>query len=304
MKKLLYIIGIVITLAACQNNEDLWRSPASGTPSLVTISMSPIEAAYGEVVSRGVEDYTGETIQDLLYRLQYIVADEAGNFVARDTLDTAAIANFQSLQLSLGRGHYTLYMLGEGLNTSLSHTMEELREVSTPSDVWYHNIRFQPVRREVFYAQRAFTVDGSGSGISLDVELQRQVGMLDITVNCTDETFKLLGLTVMIPDAYAANQMSVDGQFSFDTLDANGTGWYWTKNIGYGNAYIATEGDNYRARFFMFPTLPDYEGENTPRIMFSYLLGKGDNNLYNKEILLKDLKIEANRVTTIAINVE
>ena len=54
----------------------------------------------------------------------------------------------------------------------------------------------------------------------------------------------------------------------------------------------------------MFPTLADYMGENVPSIIFTYLLGTDENNLYNKEISLKDLKIEANRVTTINITVE
>ena len=305
MKKLIYYISIVLTLAACQNNEDIWmKDTPSGKESLVTITMSPIEADYSDIITRGVEDYTGETIQELLYSLQYIVTDADSNFVARGTLTTEDIADFQSLNLSLDMGHYTLYMLGEGLNTSLMHTTEELREPTTINDMWYHNIRFQPVRREVFYAQQEFTVDGSGMEIALDVELRRQVGMLDINVECSDETFKFIGLNLLIPDAYAANYMTVDGQFGFDMNDTDGTGFYWKKNIGYGNAPIPVEGETYRARFFMFPTLADYMGENVPSIIFTYLLGTDENNLYNKEISLKDLKIEANHVTTINITVE
>ncbi len=316
MKKLLFYLGLILLFATCQNNEEIWQNKQTGGNSKVTIKLSPIEAVYGDIESRAVDDYTGETIQDLLYRLQYIITDESGNFIARDTLTTEELADFQSLELSLGMGNYKFYMLGEGLNTSFSHTAEELREVNTTNDIWYHNIRFQPIRREVFYAQREFTVDGSGTNIDFTVELKRQVGMLDIVVESTDEHFKNLGLTIMIPDAYAANYMTVDGQFGFDINDSNGTGWYWTKNIGYGNVSILPEDESivgedgetiekyiYRARFFMFPTLNNYEGENTPHIIFSYLLGE-NGDMYNKDISLEGLTIEPNRVTNITLTVE
>ena len=109
-------------------------------------------------------------------------------------------------------------------------------------------------------------------------------------------------------DGYLAVYMVDAEQTAYCLLpymnDTDGTGFYWKKNIGYGNAPIPVEGETYRARFFMFPTLADYMGENVPSIIFTYLLGTDENNLYNKEISLKDLKIEANHVTTINITVE
>ena len=59
----------------------------------------------------------------------------------------------------------------------------------------------------------------------------------------------------------------------------------------------------YRTRFFMLPTLADYEGEQAPWLMCTYLTG-ANGNLFNKEVSLKGLTIAPNQVTSITLDLD
>lgn len=306
MKRILYYLCMACLLVACQENEEMWQgNDGTSEGTRVTVRFSPVQAYYGEVASRGVDDVQGSTIQELLYRLHYVLTDYEGNMLEHDTVTAEELPGFTSLNLTLPLGTYHLYVLGEGLNEGFIHVNEEVQAIDSDSAVWFRNIRFQPVRRELFYAQHTFVVDGTEAGTSFSVELQRQVGMVDLKVKCSDEHFDLLGVTLMIPDGYAGNTLSVDGKVAFDWSQTNGTGYFWTKNIGYGNAPInwEEEGSTYRTRFFMLPTLADYEGEQAPWLMCTYLTG-ANGNLFNKEVSLKGLTIAPNQVTSITLDLD
>lgn len=53
----------------------------------------------------------------------------------------------------------------------------------------------------------------------------------------------------------------------------------------------------------MLPTLADYEGEQAPWLMCTYLTG-ANGNLFNKEVSLKGLTIAPNQVTSITLDLD
>ncbi len=294
MKKI--VLYFLLLCIACQSEKMELNLP-DGESSTVNIELSSIEAVYENIISRGVDDVQGETVQELLYSLHYVLADADGNILEQTLLTEEELTNFQSLELSLKKGEYKLFVLGEGKNFSFSHVTEEVHEVNSITDIWFHNIRYQPVRRELFYASLPFTIDGIGTNVDLQIELRRQVGMLDIEFETSHsaEEISLLGLIMLVPDAYLANYMTVDGKIGFDMSDTNGTGYYWT--------YDAVITEN-KSRFFMLPSLP-FQGNEKPKLVFSYGIQENDNfKIINKEIVLEDLKIEANRVTTVTITID
>ena len=297
MKKfLLYICLIAFATFSCQNEiEENYRMEA-GEASEVRVRVNGVESWYSDFQSRAVDDYNGDELHLLFHRMFYVLTDAEGTFIKQDTILQEELANFEAIQLDLSKGTYKLYIMGEGTNASFSHVIDEVRAVSEIGDMWFRTIRYQPVRRELFYATTDVVVDGSGIDINLDVELKRKVGMFDLMFNLSDESKdKVIAINVMIPDGYLANYMNVDGNFGFDSSDVSGSGYYWT--------YTPVKDNTGHYRFFMLPNLPDYEGTNKPRIFLSYSKNEG-TEIFNKEIKLDDLQIEENKVTSINVTID
>lgn len=297
MKKfLLYICLIAFATFSCQNEiEENYRMEAREA-SEVRVRVNGVESWYSDFQSRAVDDYNGDELHLLFHRMFYVLTDAEGTFIKQDTILQEELANFEAIQLDLSKGTYKLYIMGEGTNASFSHVIDEVRAVSEIGDMWFRTIRYQPVRRELFYATTDVVVDGSGIDINLDVELKRKVGMFDLMFNLSDESKdKVIAINVMIPDGYLANYMNVDGNFGFDSSDVSGSGYYWT--------YTPIKDNTGHYRFFMLPNLPDYEGTNKPRIFLSYSKNEG-TEIFNKEIKLDDLQIEENKVTSINVTID
>lgn len=297
MKKfLLYICLIAFATFSCQNEiEENYRMEA-GEASEVRVRVNGVESWYSDFQSRAVDDYEGDELHLLLNRMFYVLTDVEGTFIKQDTIVQEELSDFEFIQFDLPKGIYKLYIMGEGSNVSFSHVIDEARAVSEIGDMWFRAIRYQPVRRELFYANTDVIVDGSGIGINLNVELKRKVGMFDLMFNLSDESKeKVVAVNVMIPDGYLANYMNVDGNFGFDSSDVSGSGYYWT--------YTPVKDNTGHYRFFMLPNLTDYEGANKPRILLTYSKNEG-TEIFNKEIKLDDLQIEENRVTLINVTID
>ena len=287
---------IAFATFSCQNEiEENYRMEAREA-SEVRVRVNGVESWYSDFQSRAVDDYNGDELHLLFHRMFYVLTDAEGTFIKQDTILQEELANFEAIQLDLSKGTYKLYIMGEGTNASFSHVIDEVRAVSEIGDMWFRTIRYQPVRRELFYATTDVVVDGSGIDINLDIELKRKVGMFDLMFNLSDESKdKVIAINVMIPDGYLANYMNVDGNFGFDSSDVSGSGYYWT--------YTPVKDNTGHYRFFMLPNLPDYEGTNKPRIFLSYSKNEG-TEIFNKEIKLDDLQIEENKVTSINVTID
>lgn len=297
MKKiLLYICLIAFAVSSCQNEAEENYTMRAEKASVVKVKVNGAESWYSDFQSKAVDDYEGDELNLLLNRMFYVLTDAEGTFIKQDTIEQEELASFENMQFDLAKGTYKLYIMGEGTNMCFSHVVDEVKTVSAIGDMWFRTIRYQPVRHELFYAATDIIVDGSGMNINLDVELKREVGMFDLVFNLADESkYKVVAINIMIPDGYLANYMAVDGSLGFDTSDVSGSGYYWT--------YTPVKDDSGHYRFFMLPNLADYEGINKPRIFLTYSKNEGAE-IFNKEIKLDDLKIEANRVTSVNVMID
>lgn len=297
MKKiLLYICLLAFVASSCQNSTEEAYMMEDENASAVKVNVSGVESWYSDFHSKAVNDYEGDELNLLLNRMFYVLTDADGTFIKQDTIEQDELAGFDGLRFELAKGTYKLYVMGEGTNTSFSHITDEVRAVSSIGDMWFRNIRYQPVRHELFYATTDIIIDGSGIDVNLNIELQRKVGMFDLVFNMSDDSgYKLAGINIMIPDGYLANYMTVDGSIGFDSSDVSGSGYYWT--------YTPTQDATGHYRFFMFPNLTDYEGTSKPRIFLTYTKNEG-TEIINKEIKLDDLKIESNKVTSVNVTID
>lgn len=297
MKKfLLYICLAAFAASSCQNEIEEKYTMEEGEVSEVKVRVNGVESWYSDIQSRAVDDYKGDELHLLLNRMFYVLTDSDGTFIKQDTIVQEELPNFKDIQLDLSKGTYKLYIMGEGTNTSFSHIIDEAKAVSEIGDIWFRTIRYQPVRRELFYATTDVIVDGSGVDINLNVELKRKVGMFDLMFNLSDNSKdKIVAVNVMIPDGYLANYMNVDGNFGFDSSDVSGSGYYWT--------YSPVKDNSGHYRFFMLPNLPDYKGANKPRVFLTYSKNEGAE-IFNKEIKLDGLKIEENRITLVNVTID
>lgn len=265
-----YLCCLALTLGAC--------SPEQGTlsePSDVNVHLT-----------RAAQRQTAD-LSTSLYALHYLLADADGTILQKQTLDATALQQFGGLSFSLEKGDYKLYLLGEGAEENFTHPTEEVATPGSTADVWYKNIRFQPVKREVFHAVKDIRVDGKGGNISLDTALERKNGTVEIACTPPDNSCEVLSMVLLVPDGYLANAMKADGSLTF-VEDTNGTGYFWT--------YAVKPGTDGIYRIQMLPSLP-YTGTIKPRIILTY---KQNGNVKNAEIALDGFSVEANKVTKVS----
>lgn len=233
----------------------------------------------------------GKEIVDLsttFHAIHYMLTNDAGAIVESKTLDSEALSNFEGISFDLENGQYILYIMGEGAKENFTHPTSEVQTPSDANGVWLKNIRFQPLKREVFHAVEEFKVGTSGSSrMNLTSELVRKCGTVEI--NIPSEISEVLSVVLLVPDAYVANAMNVDGSMTF-LNDTNGSGYFWT----YAVKKDATDGV-YRVQ--MLPSM-EYVGETKPRIIMTCKL---DGAIKNIETPLDGFVVEPNKVTKINV---
>lgn len=237
-------------------------------------------------ITRGGREITD--LSSTFHAMYYILTNGTGAVVESKTLDNEALSNFEGISFDLENGQYTLYIMGEGSKENFTHPTAEVQTPSDANSVWFKNIRFQPLKREVFHAVEEFEVGTSGSSrINLTSELVRKNGTVEITI--PSEISEVLSVVLLVPDAYVANAMNVDGSMTF-LNDTNGSGYFWT----YAVKKDETDGI-YRVQ--MLPSM-EYVGETKPRIITTCKL---DGAIKNIETSLDGFVVEPNKVTKINV---
>lgn len=218
----------------------------------------------------------------------YMLTDANGKVVEYKALDKEFLSNTDEISFKLNPGGYKLYIMGEGCVENFTHPTLEVQTPSSVESIWFKNIRFQPVKREVFYAVEEINVDPSGNSVNLVSELVRKNGTVEVQI--PSEITEVLSVVILIPDAYIANAMAVDGSLMFQN-DTNGTGYYWTYSI----KKDASDGI-YRAQFL--PSL-EYSGKAKPRLIIT---GMMNGTIKNIETDLDGFVVESNQVTKVKVS--
>lgn len=246
--------------------------------------ISGAEVSVG--ITRGGAEH--DDLSSNFYAIHYILADSEGKIVEKNTLDNTSLAEFNGLNFKLDEGKYKLYIMGEGYRENFTHPTSEVQNPSDVGSIWFKNIRFQPVKREVFHAVEDINVENSQGVVNIESELVRKNGTVEILI--PDEITEVLSVVLLVPDACIANAMKVDGSTAF-LNDTNGTGYFWTYPVKKDDVDGV-----YKVQ--MLPSM-EYTGETKPRIIMTC---RPDGTIRNLEIPLDGFKVESNRVTRINLN--
>lgn len=219
------------------------------------------------------------------HAIHYILADSEGKIIENKTLDNASLAEFNGLNFKLDEGKYKLYIMGEGYQENFTHPTPEVQNPSDVGSIWFKNIRFQPIKREVFHAVEDINVGNSQGVVNIESELVRKNGTVEILI--PDEITEVLSVVLLVPDAYIANAMKVDGSMVFLNV-TNGTGYFWT--------YPVKKDDIDGVYKVQMLSSMEYSGETKPRIIMTCRL---NGVLKNIEMALDGFKVEPNRITKI-----
>lgn len=279
---------LTVLLQSCSSNTNDFAEEFDIACEL-TLSVSGIESIEcNNSQVRATDDVTDGTLDGRLDSLMLCVVDESGKVVQRRTIKGGDLVTGNNIRVTLTKGIYNIYLLGDGKNTSFNDTRSELQSnITNRNSNWITTIAWYTARKEWFHAASGtIRVDGSGDALSGKIELRRVVGRVDVTL-IHNPTTVISGAAVGLDLGVVPTSITVDGRYIFPNP-------LYAKQDGLGNYCICNAPDGVSQ--FSFFSLPTIGSVFTGRIFVNY---QENGIVKSKVIPLTNYKVEANRVTEI-----